>query len=260
VPTNPGVTTLLTMRTTIRQESDTVNSQFVTDTELTGWINASYYELYNILVQKYGDDYFVVNTYQFTTDGTNELFALPDGSSTYKLADNITTAPAFFKLLGVDLWISSAQTTPAQWFTLHRFNFGERNRWSMPTAIAPYGYIALKYRLNGSKLWLRPLPQAGQLIQIRYVPRLTPLSADGDTADLVSGWEEYIVADCVIKTLAKEESDTSVPMARKQFLLQQIEAAASNRDAGEPQTVVDAGWDTMNTWPGAGGMSGSGGW
>lgn len=238
-----GTTQLGTLRTVIRQRANIENSQFVTNSELNGYINASYYQLYNLIVQKYGDNYYSAldatnKPYQFTTNGTAEMFALPDGSTTYSMPDG-TAAPAFFKLLGVDLWISSAQTTPAQWFTLHRFNMGERNRWTLPNAVAPYGYIGLRYRLEGSKLWLRPLPQAGQLIQVRYVPRLTALVQDTDVADLVSGWEEYIVLDCTIKCKVKAEDDVQVEMALLADITRQIEAAAENRDPGEPQTVVD---------------------
>lgn len=240
----PGVTTLGTMRTTAQQEADLVNSSFISTAEWNSYLNASYQELYSLLIQKYGENYYTAldttnKPYQFTTDGTNEYFKLPDGSGSFLMPDGITTAPAFFKLNGVDLWLSSSQTVPSQWFTLHRFTMGERNKWTLPNAIAPYGYIALRYRLEANRLWLRPLPQTGQLIQVRYAPRLTLLANDSDTADLVSGWEELIIVDTVIKALMKEESDVTAHMMRKADLVKQIEAAADNRDPGEPQTVVD---------------------
>ena len=53
----PGQTTLGNIRATVRQRADMVNTQFVTDAELNGYISASYFELYDIIIQKFGDDY-----------------------------------------------------------------------------------------------------------------------------------------------------------------------------------------------------------
>lgn len=223
-----------------------VNSQFCTDPELTGFINASYYELYDLLVQKFGNEYFVAldttgKPYQFTTT-TAEMYPLPDGTSTYKMPDTTTNAPAFFKALGVDVQIDSLT-----WASIHRFGFAERNSGDYPV-ITP-GRSDLRYRLNGSNIWLRSgrsSPAAGLLIRVWYVPRLTALSLDADVLDGVSGWEEYIVVDAARKALEKEESDATHLERAKAALVQRIEAAAENRDAGSPATVSDVRGDEEN--------------
>ena len=97
----------------------------------------------------------------------------------------------------------------------------------------------MRYRLNGDKLWLTPTPAGGQTIKVWYVPRLTTLSADGDTVDGISGWTEYIIVDACIKALAKQESDVTVFALQKAELIKRIESAAENRDAGNPATVGD---------------------
>ena len=245
----PGVVTLQNIRDTVRQRADMVNSSFVTDAELNGYIAASLYELYDLLVQKFGDSYYAAGPYQFTTDGVLDQYDLPDGTSTYKLPDGTTTAPAFYKLTGVDLKISGDS-----WITLRPFVFAERNRWSIPNSQTAYGVTNLRYRVLGSHLWFTPRPSGGQTLRIWYTPRLAAPTADGDTIDGVSGWEEYVVADACIKALSKEESDPSVFMAQKQALLQRIEAAAENRDAGSPQTVSDV-YGSGTWWPGTGGFS-----
>ncbi len=79
--------TLAQLRTASRQRADMVNSTFISDPELNSYINASYYELYDLLVQKYGNDYFM-KEYSFQLQGNISQYPLP--------AD-------FFKLLGVDL-------------------------------------------------------------------------------------------------------------------------------------------------------------
>ncbi len=243
-----GTATLLQLRTTVRERCDMTNASgvytnsFVTDSELNQYINNSYFELYDLLVQKYGDDYYVASPYQFTTDGSSQLYALP--------AD-------FYKLLGVDLSLSNS---PNSWITIRPFMFPNRNDYSVPNFASFYGVTNLRYRLQGANLWLNPIPTGGQNMQIWYVPRMTELAADGDVCDGVSGWTEYIIVDAAIKCLAKEESDTSVFMAQKQGLIQRIEAAAENRDAGNPQTVCDVRRYDDGVFPNGNGFAGGGGY
>lgn len=192
--------TLLQLRDRAKQESDSVNSSFVSDAEWTNYINGSYAELYGLLVQAYGDNYYVASPYSITTDGTNYLFALPSD---------------FFKLLGAELQVQSTN----YWVTLRPFQFQERNN------------IAL---LNS------PIPASGQVVRLWYVPTLTALSADGDsTVTIPNGWEEFIIIDAAMKAMGKEESDVSVLMARKQAIIERINAEAENRDAGSPARITD---------------------
>lgn len=246
---NPGVVTLSTLRTLAQQRADMENDPSIQTSEWNNYINASYAELYDILVQKFGSDYYFASDangkgYQFSTNGTSQQFALPDGSSTYKMPD-ATTAPAFYKLLGVDLQLAG---TPDGWITLHPYNFLERNRFSFPNIQAAYGFRSnLRYTLKGNFIWFTPTPASGQTLQIWYAPRLTAMSSDSDTMDGVSGWEEYVVVDVAIKALIKQERDIGGVEAQKAQLLHRIEAAATNRDAGSPQTVSDvrrgmSGW------------------
>lgn len=226
--------------TAVRQRADFVNSQFVTDAELTSYINQSYFELYDLLVQKYGDNYYVQSPYIFVTDGINQFFTLPTD---------------FYKLLGVDLALAS---TLDSWVTIRPFNFSDRNRYAVPNFQSFYGVTNMRYRLNGSQLWLTPIPAANQSIRVWYVPELVTLVNPTDTVDGVSGWTEYIIVDAAIKALAKEESDVSPFMIQKAALITRIEAAAENRDAGSPPTVADGQWSDL-WWPtGSGSGYGSG--
>lgn len=236
----PGTMTLLQLRTASRQRSDMVNSQFVTDSEFNSYINQSYFELYDLLVQKYGNDYFVATPLSFTTDGQAYLYPLPDGTL-------YSAAPAFYKILGADLNLNTNAND--SFITIPPFMFAERNRYSVPNMQAFYGITNLRYRLQGNNLWLIPTPAAGQVVRLWYIPRLNELVNDADVADGVSGWTEYIIVDAAIKAMQKEESDVSVLMAQKQALVARIEAAAENRDAGNPQVVSDT---QSQNWSGGG--------
>lgn len=215
--------TLLELQTAVRQRSDMVNSTFISDAELTSYINQSYFELYDILVTAYGNNYYAAIPYQFQTVYNVSFYDLPED---------------FYKMLGVDLQITPS--SPASWVTLKPFNFIERNRYSVPNFQSFYGVTNLRYRIQANQLWLNPVPSANQYIQLWYVPKMTSLSAPTDVVQGVSGWTEYIICDAAIKCMQKEESDVSVLMNQKMMLLTRISAAAENRDAGSPATVADS--------------------
>lgn len=217
-----------------------VNSQFVTDAELNSYINQSYFELYDLLIQKYGDNYYVkLPFFSFPADGITEFYPLPDD---------------FYKLIGVNLVLSPG--TPASRVTLKRFNTPARNMYSVPNFQSFYGVTNLGYQLLANTLWLTPIPAGNQVIEILYIPRLVALVADTDVADGFSGWLEYVIIDVAIKALNKEESDTSVLMARKQAMMMRIESAAENRDAANPMCVSD-NMNNQYWWPAGGNGSGS---
>lgn len=206
--------TLGSIREQVRQQADMVNSLFCSDAEINQYISSSYKELYDILIQKYGENYYVQTPYSFTTDGTNEFYDLPED---------------FYKLLGVDQQIGNI------WVNVRQFNFNDRNQNQFNTG----GSQRFRYRINGNQLWLKPLPASGQPIRVWYIPTPMDLADDADEINGVSGWEEYIVVDAAIKCKNKEESDVQVLFAMKQQLLKRIEEAAGNRDAGTPATITD---------------------
>ena len=213
---NTGVTTLLTIRTSCKQQSDEVGMSRLTDGEWDALIQSSYRELYGMIVEAFGNDYFVASPtsfYTFTTNGTSDHFALPDGSVTY-LNPDATTAPAFFKLLGVDLRLTSS----SQYISLRPFSMAERNRYSLFN--------------NG-------IPMSGQTVRLIYVPRVTVPTVDADLLDGVNGWEDYIVCKSCLIALAKEESDVSVFMSRLAALEKRLASEIENRDAGSPPKIVD---------------------
>lgn len=243
--------TLAQLMTAVRQRADMITGTytpaltgadfFVTEPELISYINQSYFELYDLLIAAFGNNYFVKNPpYAFSTDGVNAMYALPSD---------------FYKLLGVDL--SLAGGTPGSWLTVRAFEFADRNRYSVPNFQAFYGVTNLRYRLNGNNLWLTPTPASGQNMQIWYIPTMTTLAALSDTCDGISGWTEYIICDAAIKCLEKEESDVSVLGAQKSALVQRIQSMAENRDVGPPPKVIDNQSGDM-WWPGNGISNGTG--
>lgn len=210
--------TLSSLRTQVRQRCDMVGSNFVTDSELNGYINASARELYDLLVRVYGEDYYLSSYSLSTVSGTDE-YDLP---------------ATFYKLRGVD-----AQINGSDWETLKKFNFNERNNWQNVAGWTSAGLPNVRYRIYGNKIRFSPAPLAVHSVKLWYIPSLTALSLDADTFDGINGWEEYVVVDAAIKCLQKEESDVSILLAQKEALKQRIENSAENRDAGEPERITD---------------------
>jgi hypothetical protein len=261
IATNQGEMSLMELRLRCKQRADRVNSNFVSNTEWDSYINQSQYELYDLLITVY-EDYYKAPTAQFTTVGNQYIYPLPDGITSFTNAAGSSFVPeAMYKLLGVDLAVNTVNNA---WVTVHKYNFIDRNKYLYANSNASiYGYTGLRYRVMGNNIEFVPPPSGGQPIRLQYIPKLRMLLQDTDiTSTSISGWIEYVIVDAAIKALQKEESDVSTLLAQKMVLKARIEEAASNRDAGLPDTISDTrgtngGW---GGWGGNGSGYGHGGW
>ncbi len=257
IPVPSGEMTLSQIRLQAMQRADRVNSNFVTKSEWNGYINKAMFELYDLLTTVF-EDYFIAEPIQFISDGVTYSYPLPNGTLTFLNANTQASivAPPFYKLLGVDLALNNATNA---YVTINKFNFIDRNRFVYPnTASTIYGVFNLQYRVMGRNIQFIPTPSAGQAIRLWYVPRLTELLKDTDTTEMgISGWIEYVIVRAAKYALDKEESDSSILTQEIGFLKARIEESASNRDAGQPDTISDTnpgGWG--NGWRGGGSIGG----
>lgn len=247
VPVPTGDACLGQIRMLAQQTADRVNSNFVTLTEWNTYINQSLFELYDILITQYGEEYFAAPPAQFSTSSStvNTRYPLPNGVLTFQDINGADFIPEpFYKLIGVDVGVNAGANG---WITAKRFNFIDRNKFFYPTAQAAiYGIGNLQYRLVGDKIELIPVPAGNTPVRLWYIPRMRMLLKDTDiTSTGVSGWWQYAVVDAAIKALNKEESDTTVLMKQKSDLYGRITIASMNRDAGQADTISDtrsAGW------------------
>jgi hypothetical protein len=207
--------TLSQIKTASLRRADMVNSNFIEDDELIAFINNSIEELYDIVVLRYEDYY--VDTVQFTITAPNDGYSIPT---------------LIYKVRGLDLLSGS------DWLNVDRFNFEERNRGQQQLLLTSI-YSDVRYKAIGSTIKIIPKDNAPGTYRLWYIPRFTDLVNDNDTlqADLEQ-WHEYVIVDVAIKCLQKEESDVSVLMAQKAALMNRINNAASNRDAGQPEVVT----------------------
>ncbi len=218
--------TLAEIRTQARQRADMLESRFVSESELTNYINNSLAELHDLLIGAYCEDYVMQNV-SFATATNVVDYELPNGT-------NYDAAPKFYKMRGVDMRVNTNQ-----WSNVHRFNFNRRNADLDSFAFNLAGLPYLEYRVVGSNIRFSRTPDTGTEIRLWYYPKAVVLVNETDSYDDVNGYAEYIIVDAAIKMMQKEESDVQVLMAQKAALKQRIEDMAQNRDANEPETVSD---------------------
>lgn len=217
-----GSVTLSTLRTRIKQRSDQEHSgsQFVTDSELNGLINTSYAELYGHLVRS--GLHMAESTSSITADGRTTAYALP--------AD-------FYSVLAV-FRVDGG----------YRYRLPRHDLRHKPST-TDFG-DAGSYRVIGTGVEFSPRPRTGTY-EVVYVPLPTTLAADGDTVAGVLGWEEYIVVDCAIKVLQKEESDVRVLLGERERLLARIQDEAAAREMTETFAVAITRPDEVSIDPGS---------
>ncbi len=229
--------TLGQIRLAAQQRADLVNSGFVTTTEWNSYITQSAFELYDLLVTAY-QDYYLAQPALFVTNGNQQQYPLPDGTSSFLTMTGSSFVPKpFYKMNGVDIGLSNNNNA---WFTLQKFNWNDRNNFVYPQLNSTIlGVFNLQYRVMGSNIEFIPTPSANQYIRMWYIPRMTQPLADTDILDGISGWTEYVIIDAAIKAMQKEESDVSVLGVQKADIIKRIEDSAGNRDASQADTVTN---------------------
>jgi hypothetical protein len=252
-----GEMSLMELRLRAQQTADRVNSQFVSTPEWNSFIRLSMYELYDLLITTY-EDYFASANVLINTNGSINNYPLPDGCSNYlgSTYGGISGAPAqaFYKLAGMDLGVNTSNNA---WVTLHKYDFIDRNNYVYPNSTSTiYGVYNMRYRIMGNTVNFIPRPAGNQQVRMWYSPKLKGLLSDVDLTTIgFSGWLRYVIVRAAKYALDKEEgSDTSLLAGELQFLKQRIEQTATNRDAGEADTISATRHD-----PVLGGMSSGGG-
>lgn len=223
VPALIGQVSLQWIRLMAFARADMINTQFISLPEANSYISNSYKELYDILAQKFGDEYFSSSTYVFNTISGQQLYPLPND---------------FFKSTLVEITLNPSD--PTAWVTLKRYNKIQQNLLNFPNVYTYWGFTNLRYRFTGNYIEIVPVTIGNQTIRIWYAPRSNILMQDTDILDGISGWEDYVILDAARKMLLKQEQDTAELVNEKAAMIQRIEAAAENRDIAEPDTVSDS--------------------
>lgn len=156
-------TTIKQFRDYVRQAADVEDDPNIADLELERYINMSLTRVYDLLVLKYGEEYFASKEpYEFSTTAGTLRYDLPFG---------------FYKLLGVDYQAGSGETG---WVNIPQFQFAERNRYNYPSLAVQVGpFIDVRYRIQGKTLMFEPAPDRAYSVRVHYIPQMPQLVSSG---------------------------------------------------------------------------------
>ena len=132
--------------TRCRQRADMVNTQFVTDSEITSYLNESLGELYDLIIQNAGNEFFMRRAWIRETPPADPPNASPDG---YMVRDGqdgtfAVLPPDFYRLLGVEAHFGDG----VPWI-LRPYTFTQRFR-NCPFDGTWQKGLNLQYRLAGT--------------------------------------------------------------------------------------------------------------
>lgn len=209
--------TLEQLRDRVRQCANMEDDgDFITDSELSSYINESVAELYDLILETESGEVFVKN------------HTIPEQVGTYSYRLNSD----FYKLASVHYHTGgryySAYNTDPRRFAEHAAN--------PPEETAPLYYLRFDPVTGVKDLFVFPEVDENNLA-ITYMPYCPQMSNDDDTWDGFNGWEEYAVVSAAIKCLEKQEQDTAAYQMRLQRLEKRIRSQSAYMDAGLPDII-----------------------
>ncbi len=125
---------------------------------------------------------------------------------------------------------------------LRKFDLRDLGEADSLSAIFTSRIEETRYKVNGNRLWLHPIPTNAAELEMWYVPQFDPIVNFDDRIDFrfPFGWEQYVTEGVAARMLEKEESDASAQRTRQKEVLQRILIMAEDRDVGEPFQMIDA--------------------
>lgn len=204
----------------IRNRTDMMNDEFITDDELTDYINLSAGELDDLLVQTY-DDYKLTST-QLTIETGNSV-PLPSD---------------YYKVRGVETIVNGIQP-----YTIRPYNFQERNNYygnGFGTSGFPYNCF---YRVADGYMTIEPLNNSPGTYTFFYTPTFVNFVSPADSLPAymdVQSWHQYITLDVAImvKTKTEEPEVAQTFMMLKEQMRQRILTMSKGRSQGEAKTMT----------------------
>lgn len=212
--------TLTELIAAVRSRTNMENSEFVTDAEITEYLNEEWAELQGRLTLNEGQPHFVSTTTIDVTSGS-ELYALPVD---------------FWKVLRVVATIDSIKRD------MHPFMEGERADLLNSQYFAAMFSEGPRYRIQADNIEILPATRSYS-VELRYIRSCPFLVDNTDTVDGFNGYESAMVAGACALVREKEQRDPTFFERRKDRIYRLIDAHAAQRDASHPERVTDVTGD-----------------
>lgn len=212
--------TLTEMIADVRQRTNLENSEFVTDPEITEYLNQELAELWARIAQGSGAPHYR-SAYPISATTDQTLYPLPDD---------------FWQVQGVEATIDGVT------YRMRSFGPAEHARLVSSTARWPW-YDGTKYRIQAENIEFQPVTQAFNAV-LYYTPSQPRLVDGGDTFDGYNGYEMAAIYGACATVQAKEDTDPNFYLGQRERIYRLIDSLAAQRDAAEPERVQDVtlGW------------------
>ena len=208
--------TLADLVSDVRSRTNMEESEFVTDDEITEYLNQELAELHGRLTMGEGQPHFLSTTTIAVTVGTT-LYPLPDDF--WKVARMVATVDSITRDMEPFMEGERASLLNTQYFTA-AFCGGPR------------------YRVQGDNVEILPVNRA-MSVELRYIQTCPRLVEDSDTVDGFNGYEVAALHGACAMVKEKEQTNPSFFLGLKDRVYRLIDAMAAQRDASHPERVTD---------------------
>ena len=226
--------TLADLRTRVRRRADMESSTFCTDAEIDEYVQRSTGELFDLIIQNNGANWF---TWFAIDNPANVTVAGGRFNIIYTLGQTATTV---YKIVYVEVQINGVwgkvRQNPAGTGMMsegHTRTGGWQNhnevtyQFARVTNLEPIGGPPIHAAGSAESEYLvwSPVPQAIHSFRMAFIPQFGDWIANPTQVFTnFSGWDDYIVCDAAAKCLEKEESFAHADrlLARKAQLAERI--------------------------------------
>lgn len=195
------------------------NSTFVTDSEITEYLNQELAELWSRLVQGSGQPYYV-------------------SSTTYNVVKPDPIGGTGINVLPSDFWVLQRVTATLNGATYTLSPYMPTEKAALDSSTSEGFLGTIQYRLAGANIEFAPITQ-NFTATVYYTPTCPRLSAGSDTTDGFNGYEVAAIYGTCATILDKEKADPSFYAGQKERIYRHIDSLASQRDMGMPERVQD---------------------
>lgn len=215
--------TLTNLIADVRSRTNQENSTFVTDAEVTEYLNVELAELWTRLIQNQGQPFYRSST-TYTVTSTNNLQALP--------AD-------FFQVQEVVATIGGITGSLTPFMMAERGYLKNAQVWSP--------LMGSQYRIQAGNIEFLPATQSFTAT-LFYSPTQPRLVSGGELFDGFGGFEIAAIYGACATVLQKEESDPGFYLGQRERIYKNIDMLAAQRDASMPERVQDVMGDAGSGW------------
>jgi hypothetical protein len=214
----------------VRTNPTTGNLEFidsVSSEEIGYYTHAEIAALWDVLVNSHED--YCIKRYPIHVKADIEDYSLPED---------------FYKFRKVFPLLSGKRGN-----ALKKFDLNDLGASDSLAALLTSPIEDTRYKINGNRLWLHPVPTSSAELELWYVPQVDPVLNLDDVLpyNFPLGWEDYVVEGTAARIMEKKELDSSPFRARQKEILQRLLIMAEDRDVGEPHQMQDTeGY--LDTW------------